>query len=222
MTLILGPLVLLTGMLLRLPTDFFFPAQIAALASQPARFALAYGCVAASGLLLWPAILLLTQQIAPTYPGLARWAGIFVLSGVVARTFHAGADHMVARLVEAVGVTAATQIVSDTYGVFSIMQLVSPMIMAGWVLLAAGSYRAGVLGPLRAGALALMAGMPLGILKGTTITGLVAVSGLCLALIPLGMTLLRIPPHPAPRQVLGWTAGIIALVMVFFFLGTAG
>jgi hypothetical protein len=50
--LILGPLVLLTGVLLRLPFHFFFPQQLAAVSVHPTRMAAAYGAVAAGNALL--------------------------------------------------------------------------------------------------------------------------------------------------------------------------
>jgi hypothetical protein len=221
-TLILGPLVLLGGMLLRLPFDFFFPAQLAAAASDPQRIAMAYTGVAAGTLLLWPAMLALVQQIGIRHPGLARWAGIFVISGLFARIFHAGADHMAIQFAGVLGAPATTTAVASTYGAFHIVKIISPMIMAGWVILAVGAYRAEVLGPWRSAALALMSGLPLGVLKGTTVFSLLGVAGLCLACVPLGVRMLRARPWPALPVVLGWAVGIVALGLAFLLLGQAG
>jgi hypothetical protein len=221
-TLILGPLVLLAGMLLRLPYDFFFPAQLAAAASDPQRIAMAYTGVAAGTLLLWPAMLALVQQIGARRPGIARWAGIFVISGLFARIFHAGADHLAIQLTSVLGAPATTTAVASTYGAFHIVKIISPMIMAGWVILAVGAYRAQVLGSVRSVALALMSGVPLGVLKGTTAFSLLGVAGLCLACVPLGVQMLRARSWPVLPVVLGWAVGIVALGLAFLLLGQAG
>lgn len=59
------------------------------------------------------------------------------------------------------------------------------VILAGWVVLALGAWRTRVLGPVRAVARGLTSALPLGALKGTTPAALVALAGLCAALVPL-------------------------------------
>lgn len=61
------------------------------------------------------------------------------MSGLFARTFHAGMDHMAFRLASAEGAAAATQVVSETYGAFQIFSALSLAIMAGWLVLALGA-----------------------------------------------------------------------------------
>ncbi|HYF64382.1 MAG TPA: hypothetical protein VD886_16280, partial [Herpetosiphonaceae bacterium] len=182
----------------------------------------AYAAVTAGYLLLWPAVIVLAQQIAATHPGLARWAGIFVIAGLLGRMFHAGADHLAFQFARAMGATAATAEVAATYGAFHIVKVINPMIMAGWVILAVGAYRAGLLGLGRAGGLALMAGVPLGVLKGTTLFSLLGAGGLGLACVPLGIRLLRRGPRPAVPALIGWVVGIAALGLAFALLGQAG
>ncbi|MGC5411184.1 hypothetical protein ACPXCX_47040, partial [Streptomyces sp. DT225] len=75
--------------------------------------------------------------------------------------------------------------------------------MGGWLLLAVGAYRARVLGPLRAVALAMAAGMPLGVLKGTTPLSVAAAVGLCVALVPLGVAVGRGGRTPVSATVAG-------------------
>ncbi|MFG1694465.1 hypothetical protein [Nonomuraea sp. NPDC049309] len=72
----------------------------------------------------------------------------------------------------------------------------------GWVVLAAGAYRSGVLGLGRSVALGLMSMLALGPLKGTQIPqSFIAVGGLCVAFVPLGVSLLRDGPRrPGARS----------------------
>lgn len=88
--------------------------------------------------------------------------------GLFARTFHAGLDHLAFRFADREGAAAATRFVDGAYGAFHIFSALNVAIMGGWLLLAAGAWRARVLGPLRAAALAATAALPLGVLKGTT------------------------------------------------------
>lgn len=69
------------------------------------------------------------------------------------------------------------------------------MLFFGWVVLAVGAYRSGALGLGRSVALGLMSALALGTLKGTEPQSYVAVGGLCLALIPMGVSLLREGPR---------------------------
>jgi hypothetical protein len=85
------------------------------------------------------------------------------------------------RLADAEGAAAATRAVSETYGAFQIFSALNLAILVGWLVLALGAWRTQVLGPVRVLSLALMAGLPLGVLKGTTPLSLVALPGLTAA-----------------------------------------
>lgn len=54
--LLLGPLLMLAGVLLRVEADGFFPAQLAAFATSPGRISLSYSAFVAGNVLLWPAV----------------------------------------------------------------------------------------------------------------------------------------------------------------------
>jgi hypothetical protein len=219
---ILGPLLMLAGTLMRVRFDFFFPAQLAAYERHPGLMATSYALFAAGNLLLWPAVALLAARIGTRSPGWGLWGGMLAMSGLFARAFHAGVDHMAFRLADAEGAAAATRAVSETYGAFQIFSALNLAILVGWLVLALGAWRTQVLGPVRALALALMAALPLGVLKGTTPLSLVALAGPTAALLPLGFGLLRQGPRPTRAAVLRWvplTLGTLALMVV---LGQAG
>jgi hypothetical protein len=102
------------------------------------------------------------------------------------------------------------------------MSALSVAIMAGWVVLALGAWRARVLGLFRAVCLAAMSALPLGVLKGTTALSIVAVAGLTVALAPLGVRMLREGEKPGGRAVVGWTIVVIAAGCAMVILGTVG
>src|SRR5215471_604101 len=220
--LIFAPALLLTGILLRLPYHFFFPDQLAAFQREPDRMTAAYSCIVLGNILLWPAIVTLAQRIATTKPAWAAWGGTLAVCGLFARTFHAGVDHLAFQLVRLQSVDGATKTVAASYGAFHIVTLFTAAILFGWIVLAIGAYLSGVLGLIRSLALGTMAALMIGVLKGTSTTSIVAGSGLCAALIPLGFTVLREPPAPRSRDYVLWFGLLAILLPVMFFLGQKG
>lgn len=221
-SLLLGPLLLLSGVSLRFGYDFFFPAQLEAVQSEPALMETSYSMFAAGVTLLIPAVLLLGKRIAASCPSWAFWGAALTVFGLVARIFHAGIDHLAFQLVRVQGAAAATQVIADSYGSFHIFKTFNLAIMLGWVVLAAGCYRSRVFNLAQSLALASTSLLPLGVLKGSTVFSLAAAGGLCLALIPLGAKVLREGPQPAPVKRIGWSVGSIALLVVFYLFGQAG
>ncbi|MER5442351.1 hypothetical protein [Streptomyces sp. NPDC002790] len=220
--LVLGPLLMLTGALLRSPFHFFYPDQLAAYERHPTMMAAAYGFFAAGSLLLWPAVVTLAARIGARSPGWALWGGALVIFGLFARAFHAGVDHLAFQLVRSQGAAATTQMVSDGYGAFHIFATLNFAVLGGWIVLALGAWRTRTLGPVRACALGLTAALPLGVLKGTTPLSLVALAGLCAGLVPLGLALLRESPRPRRAAVLSWVTLTVVMLALMVFLGQAG
>lgn len=219
---VLGPTLMLAGALLRARFPFFYPSQLAAYERHPTLMAIAYGLFAAGGVLLWPAVAVLAARVGARSAGWGLWGGALVMSGLFARAFHAGVDHLAFQLVRSQGVEPATEAVSAGYGAFHVFAALNMAILAGWIVLALGAWRTGVLGLVRAAALALTAALPLGVLKGTTPMSLVALSGLCAALVPLGLALLREAPHPSRAAVLRWVPLIVVTLGLMVLLGQAG
>ncbi|MFZ4302473.1 hypothetical protein ACOZE3_31765 [Streptomyces cinereoruber] len=210
------------GVLLRLPFPFFFPGQLAARVEHPGLMAVSYGALAAGTVLLWPGLVVLAVRIGRRSPGMALWGGVLAVLGLFARTFHAGVDHLAFQLADRQGAEAAARFVGDTYGAFHVFSALNVAIMGGWLVLAAGAWRARVLGPVRASALAATAALPLGVLKGTTPLSVAAVAGLCLALVPLGVTVLREGPAPGRPTVLRWSLTVVAVLALMSLIGRAG
>jgi len=89
----------------------------------------------------------------------------------------------------------------------------------GWMVLAIGAFLSGTLGLFRSISLALMSALMLGTLKGTTVTSIVATAGLCVALAPLGIRVLRYGSAPNLRTALLQGLAAIGVIALFFILG---
>jgi hypothetical protein len=202
--LILGPVLLLTGALLRVQFHFFAPQQLQAFETHPALVNAAYSTFSAGTVVLCLGILPLVHRIAVWNRTWAFWGGALAVIGLFNRTFSAGVDHMAFQMVSVLGADEAFAVVSETYRAFHIFRSTNPATMLGWPVLAIGAYRAGVLPPWRAAALSLMFMMPFGTLKGTEIRS-IALVGLCAALVPLGVRIVRDGP-PLSRRAKTWIA----------------
>ncbi|MEO3796342.1 hypothetical protein ABGB14_39615 [Nonomuraea sp. B10E15] len=213
-----GPALLMTGILLRSPFHFFFPDQLAAYTGHPALVTAAYACFACGIILLCPAIMTLAQRIAATRPLWGLWGGCLVIAGLFTRAFQYGTDHLAFHLTDSLGLPSMISGIDDYYLAWRDtrwhpFRTLSGPAFLGWIVLAIGAYRSGALGLGRAVALGLMSALALGTLKGTQIPqSVIAAGGLCVALVPLGISLLRSGPPPSRRALiwlavlLGWLA----------------
>jgi hypothetical protein len=212
-SLILGPSLLLTGTLLRLGVPFFFPHQLAEYQRQPTLMGAAYAVFLAGIIVLWPGVVAVATRVGATRPTWALWGGGLVMFGLFARAFHYGADTFAFALVDSAGLNAAQQAVGSYYGYREwVISSLSLAVMFGWAILAIGCFLSGVLRLLPAIALALMSGLMIGVLKGSTWASAVEVAGLAVAFVPLGFRLLRGVNRPSPRTL--WrTVPLLLLVL---------
>ncbi|WP_338876917.1 hypothetical protein WBJ53_14780 [Spirosoma sp. SC4-14] len=221
-SLLIAPLLLLGAEILRVQFNFFFPQQLAAFAQYPLLIQTAYSLFLAGTILLWPAILTLAHLIGRTKPAWATWGCTFVMLGLFARTFHYGINHLAFQLVKSQNLQQATKAVAESYGAFHIVSVLSGTILFGWIILAIGAYVSGTLSLFRSLSLGLMSALMLGVLKGSTPFSILATSGLCVALVPLGFVVLKTGPAPEWRATLFWTGLLIGLLALLYFLGQAG
>jgi hypothetical protein len=208
---VLGPVLLLVGVLLRWPFHYFFPQQLAAVAEHPGLMTAAHTAFVAGNVLLAPAVVGLAHRIGRSRPALAAWGAALVLVGLFERMFHAGIDQAAHGLARRRGAEFATDLVGQSYQDLHLFSFLSFTILFGWLVLAFAAYRSGVLGPVRAVGLAAMCLLPLGVLKGTEVASVIAVVGLCVAFVPGGVRLALGGPRPSRRSVLLTLAGAPAL-----------
>jgi len=152
----------------------------------------------------------------------ALWGGSFVIFGLFARSFHAGVDHFAFQLVQLHGLDMATKSVAESYGAFHIISALNGVILFGWIILAIGSYLSGTLGLIRSIALACMSTLMIGVLKGSSIVSIIATLGLCIALIPFGIQLLKEGPPVDKKVIGGWILLTVVVVVCLILFGQAG
>ncbi len=221
--LILGPAVLLAGILLRVRYNFFFPDQLAAYQQEPLLMTVSYSLFALGNVLLVFGVAALVQQIGKSRPFLASSAGILVIAGLIARTFHAGADYLAFQLVNRFGAEeAAAMVGGKAYSAFHIFRTANPAILFGWLILAYSVFISREMNPLCAFCIALAAGMPLGVLKGTTYFSIAGAAGLCLAFVPYGIKMLKQGERVSPLRVALGILAVCAVTALFAVVGQLG
>jgi hypothetical protein len=222
-SLLAGPLLLLAGTLLRLGVPFFFPHQLAAYLRYPALIGTGYAIFLAGVIALWPGVVAVAARVAVTRPGWGRWGGALVLTGLFARALHYGVNTFAFALVNTAGLGTATRAVAAYYGYPEwVVSSLTLAVMAGWAVLAVGCYLSRTLRLLPAGALALMSGLMIGVLKGSSWASVVEVTGLAVALVPLGARMLGQAPRPARRALLRTTSLVLIFVCASVVVGRLG
>ncbi|SDI55760.1 hypothetical protein [Nonomuraea jiangxiensis] len=223
-TLILGPVVMCAGYLLRhlstvtalTPQQYAWAeaqpfaayGQLLAYTSEPALLTLSYAVFALGAMLLFPAFVALAQRVGG---GLAFWGATLLVAGLFSRLYSAGADQSAFQLTEAIGLDHATdaimkEYVDISYGPWRVKSWASVGQYAGSLLLAVAAWRSGLFGTARAVMLLLAGGTWMGVLKGASVPDVLVTGLLCVALVPLGVQVLRDrPPVPIGRsKVLSW------------------
>lgn len=98
-SLVLGPILILAGALLRFQFYYFAPQQLAAYQSHPALITAAYSCFALGSVVLCFGIISLASLITTWNAVWGIWGGTLAILGLFTRTFHAGIDHQAFQLV---------------------------------------------------------------------------------------------------------------------------
>ncbi|MFC5466200.1 hypothetical protein [Lederbergia graminis] len=218
LSLIIAPVLLVISALLRIQFNFFFPDQLAAYDTHPTLMLTSYSLFLIGTILLFPATLILVQLISVKKPRLGLWGGLLVIIGLFARAFHSGVDHFAFQIVKSENVEVATNLVGDFYGMFHVVNILNFSILCGWIVLALGAYLSKVFGWFRSIALGIMFAMALGILKGTNMTTIISLTGLSIALIPLGVQVVRSGNKPKLKTVLFYIILIVLVLGSWLFM----
>ncbi|WP_203832926.1 hypothetical protein, partial [Actinoplanes lobatus] len=126
-------------------------------------------------------------------------------------------------LSDSLGQITATRAVGDYYGYPEwVASSLTIAVMAGWIVLAGGCLLAGVLRLAPSIALALMSGLMVGVLKGSTWASVVQVAGITVAFVPLGVTFLRGAGRPSRHAVMRTAPLILLFVAGSIILGQLG
>ncbi|GAA3702660.1 hypothetical protein GCM10022224_080580 [Nonomuraea antimicrobica] len=223
-TLILGPVVLCAGYLLRYLSSttaltpqqqawaetkpFAAYGQLLAYTSAPALLTLSYAVFALGAVLIFPAFIALAQRVGS---GLAFWGATLLVAGLFARLYFTGADQTAFQLTEVLGLDQATnaimkEYVDISYGPWRVPVWASVGQYAGSLLLAIAAWRSGIFGTARALMLLLAGGTWMGVLKAASIPDVLVTVLLCVALVPLGTQVLRerLSAPTGRSKVLSW------------------
>lgn len=216
-SLIISPIFLLIGDLLKINFNYYFPHQLAAYTEYPLLMTTSYNFFIISFILMWPALLTLTRLIGAKKPGWAMWGGLLAMTGLFVWLFHEGVNYLAFQLVNVQGLETATKAIADSYTSWYVLY---PLVFTdnlGWLVLAIGAYRSGTLGWFRSLALASMAAHYSGVLKGSDLYQVIFTSGLCIALVPLGTSILRNSPKPSRRIIQSFLAVVLLLAFIYVY-----
>lgn len=219
---IIAPLLWLAGMILRwagiatadLGPDqrarlgrqpFAAPGQLAAYEQRSDLVTAGYAVFAAACLLMVFAVITFSKILAERSPVLAQLGGIALVASLAARLYYAGVDLTAFRLVDSLGLEAATAFVMDSYvdlsyGLAYVPVIASAGALLGGVLSAVAGWRTQTIGLLRCLLLLAWAWTFLGVLKESDGGAIRGALGLCLVFVPIGLTLL-LPADRPPRTV---------------------
>jgi hypothetical protein len=120
--LVLAPLLLLAGEVVRSEHYFFYPTQLSAMVVEPAVLLTSYSLYTAGLVLLIPAFLALAGLIGRERPGWAFWGATIAVVGSAVRIFQEGISFLALQLVGVEGLDTATTAVSATYGAWYVLQ----------------------------------------------------------------------------------------------------
>jgi hypothetical protein len=124
-------------------------------------------------------------------PGLGHAGGALTIVGLFGPAFFLGIDYVgihLARLTDRNGAVAVFEKAAATPNVVNVA---GPALVVGFVLLAAGTAKTGVLPLARSWALGATALAPIGLISGFVVITVVAWLALAVALVPLGVRLLQ-------------------------------
>ena len=143
--------------------------------------------------------------------------------GLFARAFHYGVNTFAFSLVDSAGLNPAAKAVSAYYGYPEwVTSSLTMAVLLGWIVLAVGCFLSRTLRLAPAIALALMSGLMVGVLKGSTWASAVQVAGLTVAFVPLGFAYLRDANRPSRRGIVRTMPLIILFVAGSIILGQLG
>ncbi len=188
---VLAPVLLIPAAFLLFPFEQgTLEERQAALAQQPLRAAAGMELFLAGWMLAAIAAIALARLIAHTRPRIGALGGCLALAGIFVSMFFGGvATYELA--MSAVPDRATVAAIEEGAEPPVLILLSGAGIVFGWLVLAFGAYRSRLLGVVPSVALAATALVPAAVLGGYPVLMPVPFLGMAIALIPLGLSLLR-------------------------------
>lgn len=164
-----------------------------AMAENHTRASITFDGIVAGLALLLLAVIGLAQLITNRRPGLGRWGGVVTIVGLLGPFFFNGVYFAGFQLTDADTRAVAGQMMDSAQIIPSnVINLSGPALVIGFILLAVGAAKSGVLSRNRAIALGLASTMPIGFISGYIAISAIAFAFTSIATVPLGFQLLRL------------------------------
>jgi hypothetical protein len=175
---------------------FAAPGQLVAYARNPSLVIAGYATFAAACVVLVFGIITFAKVVAERSLFLAQLGGVAVVASLAGRLYFAGVESTSFRLVDVIGLAAATDFVMDSYvelsyGLAYVPVVASAGALVGGVLLSVGALRSGTLGVVRCLLLLAWAWTFLGVLKESDVGSVLGGIALCVVMVPIGIGQLR-------------------------------
>lgn len=169
------------------------PKLAAGLADHHARMVWALNLNLLGVMLALFVVAFLAQAISATHPRLGRAGGVLTLLGLLGPGFFLGIFWGASHIVDtpAHQRVAALLIDGSNKVPTTIDNISGVCLLAGFTVLGVGAARSGLLGRGRAAALAVTALIPFGFISGYMVISCLAFCGLAVAVLPLGVQVLR-------------------------------
>jgi len=165
--------------------------RLEAFAANQARASVAVNAAIAGVVLAVFAVAGVAVMVARHRPGLGRAGGTLTIIGLFGPAFFLGINHVGIQLADLADRPGAARVFENAETTPNIVNLAGPALLVGFVLLAVGTAKTGVLPRPRSWALGAAALIPIGLISGFVIISVIACLALAAALVPLGFRLLR-------------------------------
>ncbi len=184
-----GPLLAIAGLALSLGVYKFKGADMmAAMADHHARGGIAVNLSVASMVIILVAVIALAQRITAVRPGWGRWGGIVTIVGLMGPIFFEGIFWGSYQITAPAYQAAGAHLIDHANIIPSnVVNLSAPCIVAGWILLGIGAYKAGILPRWQAVCLGLTCLLAPGLAAAIVPLGMIAMAFLAIAFIPMGV-----------------------------------
>jgi hypothetical protein len=162
-----------------------------AMAAHPLQAVIGMNMDVVAIVLLFFAVIGLAQAISAVRPQLGRTGGILTLLGLFGPIFFPGVYFGAFQLANAGNQAAAALLIDRAHIPSTVVNLCGPALVIGFILLAIGAVKAGVLGKARAWALGATCLIPAGFISGYIVISALAFACTAVALVPMGIGILR-------------------------------
>lgn len=172
--------------------------SFARISQEPLRAEIGVNLFMAGWACMLVAAFAFARLVAAKRPTLATVGGLLVVGGICMSLFFGGITTFENALASHPNRVVALEM-NELVAPPVVVLLLLPGVIVGWITLAIGAWKAGVLGPARAIALAGTAGLPIGPILGVAIVLPFVFVANAIALVPLGVALLRAKPAASAR-----------------------